>query len=91
MCDVTNSITTITINILPDISKCKGKQVTECGQLIEYKEKNIFFRNHTENEPDRLAAELFCFFKKLYMKYKQVVSNLVLIYFGNRRLGHTIK
>ena len=34
---------------------------------------------------------LFCFLKKLYMRYKQVVSIFVSIYFGSPWLRHTIK
>ena len=33
----------------------------------------------------------FCFFKKLYIKSKQVVSKLDLIYFGRHLIGHTMK
>ena len=33
---------TITINILPDISKSKDNQNVKFGQLIEYNVRNIF-------------------------------------------------
>ena len=36
---------TITINILPDISKSKWNQTMKFGQFIEYNMKNIFLRN----------------------------------------------
>ena len=33
----------------------------------------------------------FCFFKKFYIRQKQVVRILVLIYFGRPQLGHRLK
>ena len=60
------------------------------GQLIEYNIRNIFFQYDGENEAGRLQTFL-CFFKKNYIRYKQVVTTLVLIYFGRPRLGCTIK
>ena len=51
----------------------------------------FFFKDHAENELKRLVPDLFCFFKKLHIRSKQVVSTLVLIYFGSPRLWHTIK
>ena len=44
-----------------------------------------------ENKVGRLVPDLSLFSKKLYIRKKQVVSALVLIYFGGPRLGHTIK
>ena len=40
------------------------------GQLIEHNVRNIFFKNHAENEAGKLVPEpfLFCFFEKLCMK-----------------------
>ena len=38
------------------------------GQLIEYNKRNFFFKNHAENEDERLVADLFLFFKKLNMR-----------------------
>ena len=35
---------TITINILPDISKSKGNQTMKFGQLIKYKVRNNFLQ-----------------------------------------------
>ena len=34
------------------------------GQVIEYNKGNIFFKNHAENEAERLVQVLFLFFKK---------------------------
>ena len=33
-------------------------------QLIENSKMNIFLQNHTENETERLAPDLFCFLKR---------------------------
>ena len=54
---------TITINILPDISKSKENQAMKFCQLIEYKGRYIFFKNHAENEAGRLVSEHVLFFK----------------------------
>ena len=37
------------------------------GQLIvnQFNERNIFFKNYTENEAGRLVPDLFLFFKKV--------------------------
>ena len=35
---------TIVIHILPNISRCKGKQTMKVGQLIEYNMSNIFLK-----------------------------------------------
>ena len=35
---------TITIHILPNISKSKGNKTMKFGQLTEWKVKNIFFK-----------------------------------------------
>ena len=40
----------ITPYILPNISISKGNQTIKVGQLIEYKGRNILFKNHAENE-----------------------------------------
>ena len=46
------------------------------GQLIEYNKRNIFLKNHVENEAGRLE-DLVLVLKKLYMRYKQKVYWLV--------------
>ena len=40
------------------------------GQLIEYNKRNIFFKNHAENEARRLVPDLFLFFKNALDKVK---------------------
>ena len=32
------------------------------GQLIEYNVRNIFFKNHAENEVGRLVSDFFFFY-----------------------------
>ena len=53
----------ITIHILPNVSRNKGNQTINVGQLIEYNLGNIFLQNHAENEAGRLVPDLFCFIK----------------------------
>ena len=48
--------------------------------------ETFFFKKHAENEAGRLVPDCL-----LYIKSKQVVSTLFLIYFGIPRLGHTVK
>ena len=49
------------------------------GRLVEYNTRNIFFKINAENEAGRLDSDLILFFKKFYMRQKQVVCNLVSI------------
>ena len=48
----------ITIHILPNISRIKGNQTMKFGRLIEYN-KIFYFKNHAENEAGRLVPHLF--------------------------------
>ena len=53
-------------HILPNISQSKGNQTLKFGQVKEYNKRNIFFfNNHAENEAERLAPDLFLFFRKV--------------------------
>ena len=49
---------TITIHILPNISRSKDNQMMKLGQLIEYN-KIFFFKNRVENEAGKLVPNLF--------------------------------
>ena len=49
---------TISILILPNISRTKGNQTMKSGQLIEY-EKNFFLENHTKNVVEKLFPDPF--------------------------------
>ena len=40
------------------------------GQLIESNNKNIFFKNHAENEAARLVPETFSLFEKALYEVK---------------------
>ena len=54
------------------------------SQLIEYKKKNIFLRNQTDNEEARLVSHPFFFKKKKKKRFKFVKANglqLSYIYF----------
>ena len=61
---------TIKIEILPNISRSKGNQSKKFGQPTEYNVRNIFFKNHVENELERLVPDLLLFFKKAVNKVK---------------------
>ena len=54
---------TITIHILHTISKSKSNHTMKFGDLREYKAKKFFFKNHAENEAERLVPDLLLFFK----------------------------
>ena len=53
---------TTTIHILPNISRSKGNQAMNFGQLTEYNVKKYYFKNHAENKDGRLVPGLFLFF-----------------------------
>ena len=57
------------------------------GKLTEYNKRNIFFKSYAENEPGRLVPDLFLFFKKLNMRWKQVASSLISIHFDCPQLA----
>ena len=56
--------------MLPNISRSKGNQSMKFGQVIECNKRNIFFKNHAENEAERLVLDLFLFFKKALYEIK---------------------
>ena len=53
---------------MPNISRNKGKQGMEFGKLVKDKVRNISFKNHAENEAERLVPDLFLFFIKALYK-----------------------
>ena len=53
---------------MPNISRNKGKQGMEFGKLVKHKVRNISFKNHAENEAERLVLDLFLFFIKALYK-----------------------
>ena len=59
---------TITMHMLPNILRSKHNQTLKLGQLIEYKKRNIFFKNYAKIEARKLVPDLFLFFKKLNLR-----------------------
>ena len=47
-------------------SESKGNQAMKFGQLIKWSVRNIFCKNHAENETGRLVPDLFLLKKALY-------------------------
>ena len=62
---------TVTLHILLNMSQSKGSQKIKFGQVIEYNKRNIFFKNHAENETRRLVPDLL-FFKKVLYEVKAI-------------------
>ena len=54
----------ISIHVFHNTSKSKDNNTMKFDQLIEYDAKNVFFKNHAENEAGKLVPDLFLFFKK---------------------------
>ena len=50
---------TLTIFILPNISKSKGNQIMKFGQLIEYDMETFFMKIHTQNVVEKLFLDPF--------------------------------
>ena len=50
---------TITVHILPNISRSKGNQTMKFGQVMEDNKRNIFLYDHAQNEPEKLVPDLF--------------------------------
>ena len=82
---------TITIHILPNISRSKGKETLKVGQLIEHKKRNIFLLLSYENEAVRLIPELFFFFKKALYEVKTSGLQRNFNIFRYSSTWHTIK
>ena len=60
----------MTIHILPNFARSKGSQTLKFGQVVEYDKRNVFRRKSCRNEAERLAADLFLFFKKALHEVK---------------------
>ena len=50
---------TITIHILPKISRCKGNQIMKFSQIIKYNTKKFLLKNHRQNGVEKLFPDLF--------------------------------
>ena len=79
---------TNTIHILHKISRSKGNQAMNFGQLIREK---ILFKNHPENEATRLVSDLFLYFKKALYGVKASGQQLGFNIFRQPLTWHTIK
>ena len=71
---------------MTNISRSKDNQAMKSGQLIEYKERNIFGENHAENEAGRLIPNLFLFCKKALFEVKASGLRSVSMYFDSPQL-----
>ena len=65
----------ITTDILPNISTSKNDQ-TLFLPLIGYNVRNIFFKNHAENEAGKLVSDLHLFFENGLYGLKVNVQHL---------------
>ena len=81
---------TITMHILPNISRSKCNQTVKFDQLIQYN-KMFLFKNHAENESGRLVLDLFNFFKKPLYQVKASGLQLSFTKFRQPSNWHTIK
>ena len=52
------------MHMLPNISRSKGNQKMEFGQLIENNKRDILFKNHVESEAQRVVPDPFLLLKK---------------------------
>ena len=51
------------MHILFNISQSKSKQTVKLGELADYGEETIFFKNYAEDEAARLVPDLLLFLK----------------------------
>ena len=72
--DVTTGQQTITLHVLPNISRSKGNQAIKLGQLIQYSVKNVF----SEIMQKLRSGEWFqtSFFEKALYKVKAGCQHL---------------
>ena len=61
---------TITMHILFNMSRRKGNQAMNFGQVIEHNKKIFFFKNHEENQAGKLVADIFLLFKRALCEVK---------------------
>ena len=77
--------------MLPNISRSKGNQTLKLGQVVEYNNRNIFFKYHAENEAGRLVPDLFFFFRKALYELKASGLQLSSHHFRQSSTWQTIK
>ena len=60
------------MHIFPNISRSTGNQSEmKFSQLIRYKVRDIFFKNHAEIEAGRLVSDLFLFLKNFIRRRRK--------------------
>ena len=78
--------------MLRNISRSEGNCAMKFRYLIDYNVKNIFLKKSCRKSGRQTSSRpLFAFSKSFIWGKIQVVSTVVLIYFGRPRLGHAIK
>ena len=60
---------TVTINILSNISRSKGIQTMKFGQLVKYNIRTFFLKNHTYNVVEKLVPDHFSKISKLQVEH----------------------
>ena len=79
---------TITIYVLPNISRNKGNQAIKFGQIIKYSKRNIFLQKSCRKSCKETSSRLYLKKQKKLHQSKWSCS-LVSIYFCSSQLGHT--
>ena len=82
---------TMTIHILPNISRSKENQTLEIGQVGEYNKRNIFLQTHAKIEAGRLVPNFFLLFKKALHEVKASSMQLSFNHFRQSSTQQTIK
>ena len=68
-------------------TQSKGNQTMRFGQFIAYNKRNIFLQKLCRNWDGENSFRPFYIFKKLNMRWKQVICNSVSIYFDATQLA----
>ena len=81
----------ITLCILPNISRNKGKQIMKVSQLIEYNMIIIFLHTSRRKWGRETSSRPFWFLTSFIHGKSKWLAPYFWIYFGSPRRGHTIK
>ena len=76
---------TVTIHILPNISRSKGNQTNKFGQLSNIKREIFVFEIMQKIGKRNYFQTSICFLRKLYMRQNQVVCKFE-AYFDSLKL-----
>ena len=74
---------TITVHILPNISRTKDNQTMTFGQLTGCNERNIFLQKSCRKSDRATSSRFFLLFEKDLYEKKPVVRTIVSIYFDS--------